>query len=69
MHKRQEFNNNGVYPPDLSVIAKARKNGVDYLYNLLLGYTEAPENFEIGEGMYYNQWINGQSNCHGASTG
>ena len=53
------FNNNGIYPPDLSVIAKARKNGVDYLYNLLLGYTEAPENFEIGEGMYYNQWIDG----------
>ncbi len=53
------FNNNGSYPPDLSVIAKARKNGVDYLYNLLLGYKEAPENFEIGEGMYYNQWVNG----------
>ena len=43
------FNNNGSYPPDLSVIAKARKNGVDYLYNLLLGYTEAPENFELGK--------------------
>ena len=53
------FNNNGAYPPDLSVIVKARKIGVNYLYNLLLGYTEAPENFEIGEGMYYNQWVNG----------
>ena len=53
------FNNNGAYPPDLSVIVKARKNGVNYLYNLLLGYTEPPENFEASEGMYYNQWIDG----------
>ncbi len=51
--------NNGAYPPDLSVITKARKNGVDYLYNLLLGYKEPPEGFEIGEGMYYNKWIEG----------
>ena len=53
------FNNNGSYPPDLSVIAKARKNGVDYLYNLLLGYTNPPESFEASEGMYFNQWIDG----------
>ena len=53
------FNNNGSYPPDLSVITKARKNGVDHLYNLLLGYVEPPENFELGEGMYYNQWFDG----------
>ena len=51
--------NNGAYPPDLSVIAKARKYGVDYLYNLLLGYTDPPADFEIGEGMYYNKWIEG----------
>ena len=51
--------NNGSYPPDLSVIVKARKYGVDYLYNLLLGYTEPPENFQVGEGMYYNKWIEG----------
>lgn len=53
------FNNNGAYPPDLSVIAKARKNGVNYLYNLLLGYTDPPDSFEISEGMYYNKWIDG----------
>ena len=33
-------NNNGAYPPDLSVITKSRKYGVDYIYNLLLGYLE-----------------------------
>ena len=53
------YNNNGSYPPDLSVIVKARKNGVNYLYNLLLGYKDQPEEFEIGEGMYYNQWVDG----------
>ena len=51
--------NNGAYPPDLSVITKAKKNGADYIYNLLLGYKEAPEGFEIGEGMYYNEWKEG----------
>ncbi len=51
--------NNGSLPPDLSVISKARVNGANHLYNLLLGYTEPPENFEVAEGMYYNKWMNG----------
>ena len=57
--EQARYNNNGSYPPDLSVIVKARKNGVNYLYNLLLGYKDQPEEFEIGEGMYYNQWVDG----------
>ena len=52
-------NNNGAYPPDLSVITKARKYGVDYIYNLLLGYNEVPEGLTVGEGMYYNEWMPG----------
>ena len=51
--------NNGTYPPDLSVITKARKYGADYIFNLLLGYKDSPEDFEIGEGMYYNEWMEG----------
>tara|TARA_Y100000590_G_scaffold438988_1_gene562446 strand:- start:29 stop:805 length:777 start_codon:yes stop_codon:yes gene_type:complete len=51
--------NNGSYPPDLSVITKAKKNGINYFYNLLLGYKETPENFEMYEGMYYNLWVDG----------
>ncbi len=51
--------NNGSYPPDLSVITKTKKNGPDYIYNLLMGYTELPEGFELGEGMYYNKWKEG----------
>tara|TARA_B110000438_G_C15816736_1_gene652310 strand:+ start:38 stop:607 length:570 start_codon:yes stop_codon:yes gene_type:complete len=52
-------NNNGAYPPDLSVITKARKYGVDYIYNLLLGYNEPPKGVSVGEGMYYNEWMPG----------
>ena len=51
--------NNGAYPPDLSVITKARKYGEDYLYNLLLGYEEPPEGMELNDGMYYNKWSEG----------
>ena len=52
-------NNNGAYPLDLSVAVKARKSGADYIYNLLLGYTDPPSDVEVGEGMYYNQWMDG----------
>ena len=51
--------NNGSYPPDLSVITKAKKRGPDYIFSLLLGYTEPPVDFELGEGMYYNKWKEG----------
>tara|TARA_A100001011_G_C14210421_1_gene799640 strand:- start:389 stop:1159 length:771 start_codon:yes stop_codon:yes gene_type:complete len=46
--------NNGAYPPDLSLITKARAGGADYIYNLLNGYKDPPEEFELSEGMYYN---------------
>ena len=53
------ISNNGSYPPDLSVITKAKKHGPDYIFNLLLGYMDPPVDFELGEGMYYNQWKEG----------
>ena len=53
------LSNNGSYPPDLSVIVKARKGGADYIYNLLIGYIDPPSDLEIGEGMYYNKWMDG----------
>ena len=53
------ISNNGSYPPDLSVITKAKKHGPDYIFNLLLGYTDPPVDFELGEGMYYNKWKQG----------
>jgi cytochrome c1 len=46
--------NNGALPPDLSVIAKARPGGPDYIYALLTGYSPAPQGFELAQGMHYN---------------
>jgi ubiquinol-cytochrome c reductase cytochrome c1 subunit len=51
--------NNGAYPPDLSVIRKARDNGADYLYHLLTGYADPPPGFELMEGMNYNKYFPG----------
>jgi ubiquinol-cytochrome c reductase cytochrome c1 subunit len=73
------FVQNGAYPPDLSVIVKARsaeserpfyvvpfamlrdigngyqESGADYLYALLTGYTNAPADMKIEQGMHYNR--------------
>lgn len=46
--------NNGALPPDLSLIAKARPNGANYLYSLLSSYDDAPNGKEVPDGMYYN---------------
>lgn len=51
--------NNGSLPPDLSVIAKARPHGPDYLYALLIGYEEPPAGVELREGMSYNAYFPG----------
>ena len=51
--------NNGAYPPDLSLIFKARANGADYLYSLLTSYHEAPEGTDVPDGMYYNTAYSG----------
>ena len=50
--------NNGAYPPDLSLMVKARKDGANYIRSLLLGYTDAPVGFDVGEG-YYNKYMAG----------
>ena len=52
--------NGGAYPPDMSVLAKARAGGADYIYSLLLGYEEAPAGFELDDGVYYNKYMPGQ---------
>lgn len=51
--------NKGMYPPDLSLITKARKDGADYLYALLVGYTDPPAGEEPAPGMYYNKYAPG----------
>ncbi len=51
--------NGGAYPPDMSVLAKARKGGADYIYSLLMGYEEPPAGYELDDGVYYNKYMPG----------
>ena len=51
--------NGGAYPPDMSVLVKARSGGADYIYSLLLGYEEAPADYELDDGVYYNKYMAG----------
>ena len=47
--------NGGALPPDLSVVAKAREGGPDYIYALLTGYTDEPAGFDVAQGLHYNK--------------
>ena len=51
--------NGGAYPPDMSVLVKARKGGADYIYSLLLGYDDPPAGIELDDGVYYNKYMYG----------
>ena len=51
--------NGGAYPPDMSVLVKARAGGADYIYSLLLGYEDPPANVKLDEGVYYNKYMYG----------
>jgi cytochrome c1 len=56
--------NNNALPPDLSVIVKARAHGIegegpDYLYWLLVGYSDPPAGKTVLEGLYYNPYFEG----------
>ncbi|XP_028070888.1 cytochrome c1 2, heme protein, mitochondrial-like isoform X3 [Camellia sinensis] len=41
------FANGGAYPPDLSLITKARHNGQNYVFSLLTGYHDPPAGVSI----------------------
>jgi ubiquinol-cytochrome c reductase cytochrome c1 subunit len=51
--------NGGAYPPDMSVLVKARPGGSNYIYSILMGYEEKPVNFTLEEGVYYNKYMDG----------
>jgi Cytochrome c1 len=56
--------NNNAIPPDLSLIAKARHDGANYVYSLLTGYQDQPAELvrkfpdaKTGEGLHYNPYF------------
>ncbi len=51
--------NGGAYPPDMSVLVKARKGGANYIYSLLLGYEDPPADMKLDDGVYYNKYMYG----------
>ena len=57
--KAAQAANGGAYPPDMSVLVKARGGGVDYIYSLLQGYEEAPSGMILDEGVHYNKYMYG----------
>lgn len=57
--KAAMYANNGAAPPDMSLLAKARHGGADYIYGILTGYEEAPEGTELMSGQYWNKAMPG----------
>ena len=57
--KAAQAANGGAYPPDMSVLVKARGGGVDYIYSLLQGYDDPPAGVNLDDGVYYNKYMYG----------
>ena len=57
--KAAQAANGGAYPPDMSVLVKARVGGVDYIYSLLQGYENAPSGMILDDGVHYNKYMYG----------
>jgi ubiquinol-cytochrome c reductase cytochrome c1 subunit len=52
--------NGGAYPPDMSVLVKARAGGPDYIYSILMGYADKPpKEVKLDDGVYYNKYMPG----------
>ena len=51
--------NGGAYPPDMSVLVKARPGGSNYIYSVLMGYEEPPADMKLDDGVYYNKYMIG----------
>ena len=57
--KAAQAANGGAYPPDMTVLVKARGGGVDYIYSLLQGYEDPPAGIILDDGVYYNKYMYG----------
>lgn len=55
-----QASNGGALPPDLTSMIKARTNGPDYVYNLLISYnTPKPDSVELTPGLNWNPVMEG----------
>jgi len=57
--KAAQAANGGAYPPDMSVLVKARSGGANYVYSVLLGYEDPPSSVTLDDGVYYNKYMYG----------
>jgi ubiquinol-cytochrome c reductase cytochrome c1 subunit len=61
--------NNGAVPPDLSVMARAREGGPNYIYSILTGYRPAPPGLAATENQHYNPWMSGDLTSYWSGPG
>lgn len=53
------YANNGAYPPDMSLLAKARHGGADYIYGILTGFEDPPAGTTLLSGQHWNRYMPG----------
>lgn len=51
--------NFGAYPPDLTYIIFTRRNGRNYIFSLLTGWTEPPAGISLSDQQYFNIYFPG----------
>lgn len=51
--------NGGALPPDMSLLAKARSAGPNYIYSILTGYAPPPAGLRVDPPSHYNQYMAG----------
>jgi ubiquinol-cytochrome c reductase cytochrome c1 subunit len=51
--------NGGALPPDMSLLARAREGGPDYIYSIVTGYRPAPAGLTVPAGKFYNPYMQG----------
>jgi len=51
--------NNGSVPPDLTLMVEKRGGHENYVYSLLTGYADPPEDVSLRAGMSYNPYFSG----------
>ncbi|XP_014608700.1 PREDICTED: cytochrome c1-2, heme protein, mitochondrial-like isoform X1 [Polistes canadensis] len=56
-----KFANNGSYPPDLTYIVLARKNGRNYIFSLLTGFMDPPAGLTISDTQQFNPYFPGSA--------